>query len=54
MYIHNDFNYTVIEITCDEAFQALWVEIHIAKKSTVICGVIYREHSSPENNSQLL
>ena len=36
MYIHNDFNYTVIERTCDEAFQALWVEIHIAKKSTVI------------------
>ena len=31
MYIHNDFNYTVIERTRDEAFQALWVEIHIAK-----------------------
>ena len=48
MYIHNDFNYTVIERTRDEAFQALWVEIHIAKKSTVICGVIYRQHNSPE------
>ena len=50
MYIHNDFNYTctVIERTCDEAFQALWVEIHIAKTSSVICGVIYRQHNSPE------
>ena len=48
MYIHNDRNYTVIERTCDEAFQALWVSIHIAKKSTVICGVIYRQHNSPE------
>ena len=48
MYIHNDFNYTVIERTCDEAFQGLWVEIQIAKKSTVICGVIYRQHNSPE------
>ena len=48
MYIHNDLNYTVIERTCDEAFQALWVSIHIAKKSTVICGVIYRQHNSPE------
>ena len=34
--------------TCDEAFQALWVSIHIANKSTVICGVIYRQHNSPE------
>ena len=50
MYIHNDFNYTVIERTCDEAFQALWVEIHIAKKYTVICGVICRRHNSPENS----
>ena len=48
MYIHNDFNYTVIERTCDEAFQGLWVEIQIAKLSTVICGVIYRQHNSPE------
>ena len=38
----------VIERTCDEAFQALWVEMHIAKKSTVVCGVIYRQHNSPE------
>mgnify|MGYP006896122226 FL=1 len=50
MYIHNDLNYTVIERTCDEAFQALWVSIHrhIAKNSTVICGVIYRQPNSPE------
>ena len=48
MYIHNYFNYTVIERTCDEAFQALWVSIRIAKKFSVICGVIYRQHNSPE------
>ena len=48
MYIHNDFNCTVIERTCDEAFQGLWVEIQIAKLSTVICEVIYRQHNSPE------
>ena len=33
MYIHNDLNYTVIERRCDEAFQALWVSVHIANKS---------------------
>ena len=38
MYIHNDF----------DLFQGLRVEIQIAKKSTVICGVIYRQHNSPE------
>ena len=48
-YIHKDLNYTVIERTCDEAFQALWFSIHIAKTSTVICGVIYRQHKAQKN-----
>ena len=51
MYIDNDFNYTVIEGTCDETFQALWVSIYIAKKSDVICGVIYRQQQTVEKLS---
>ena len=51
MYIDNDFNYTVIERTCDETFQALWVSIYIAKKSDAICGVIYRQQQTVEKLS---
>ena len=48
MYIDHDLQYTVIEKTSNEAFQSLWVEINFAKKANVICGVLYRQHNSPE------
>ena len=31
-----------------EAFQALWIELESLKGKNVICGVIYRQHNSPE------
>ena len=48
MYIDEDLNYTVIEKASENAFQALWSEIHFPKQANVICGVVYRKHNSPE------
>ena len=48
MYIDSDFQYTIIEKTSNEAFQALWVEIHMKNAANIICGVLYRQHNSPE------
>ena len=48
MYIDKSLDYTVIERTSNEAFQALWTTIHFSDKSDFICGVIYRQHNSPE------
>ena len=33
-------NYNVIETTSTEAFQAIWVEVQLIKKSNIICGAI--------------
>ena len=46
MYIDKIMNYTVIEKTSNEAFQALWIELQFPKQSNIICGVIYRQHNS--------
>ena len=48
MYIDDTLPYKVIEKTANEAFQAVWLEIQLPKKPNVICGVIYRQHNSPE------
>ena len=42
------FKYTVIEECSNEAFQALWIELHLPKHANIICGVVYRQHNSPE------
>ena len=44
-----DSEYTVIEKISKEAFQALWVELHLTKKANIICSVVYRQHNSPEH-----
>ena len=41
-------NYTVLEKTSSGAFQALWIEIEFLQGKSIICGVIYRQHNSPE------
>ena len=41
MYVDSDFKYEVLEKTSNEAFQALWVEIHFTNAANIICGVIY-------------
>ena len=48
MYIDSDINYSIIEKCSNEAFQALWIEIHLTNSTNMICGVIYRQHNSPE------
>ena len=48
MYIDNSLDYTAIERTSNEAFQALWIDIHAENKADITCGVIYRQHNNPE------
>ena len=48
MYIDTSLNYSVIERTSSEASQALWTEIKFDKRTNIICGVLYRQHNSPE------
>ena len=48
MYIDENLKYTIIEKCSNEAFQALWVELHLPKHANIICGVVYRQHNSPE------
>ena len=48
MYINNNLNYTVLEKTSSEDFQALWIEICFSNKKNIICGAIYRQHRCPK------
>ena len=48
MYIDENLKYTIIRKCSDETFQALWVELPLPKHANIICGVIYRQHNSPE------
>ena len=48
MYIDENLKYTIIEKCSNEAFQALWVELHLPKHPNIIRGVVYRQHNSPE------
>ena len=45
---HKSLNYKIIEKTTNGAFQAPWVEIIQAKHANILCGIIYRQHNSPE------
>lgn len=47
MYINDKFKYSVIEKTSNEAFQATWIEIRFENKKNILCGIIYRQHNSP-------
>ena len=46
MYIDETVNYTVIERTYNEAFQALWIELQFAKQRNITCDVIYKQDNS--------
>ena len=48
LYINDSLKYAVIEKTFEEAFQALWIEIQFSRKSNIFCGIIYRQHNSPQ------
>ena len=49
MFIDANVKYRVIEKISLRAFQAFWVELQFEMKSNIICGVIYRQHNSPES-----
>ena len=48
LYINESLKYKVTEKTSNEAFQALWIEIHSSQKCNIICGIVYRQHNSPQ------
>jgi len=49
MFVDENVKYRVIEKISSRAFQALLVELQFELKSNIICGVIYRQHNSPES-----
>ena len=49
LFIDESLNDRVLEKISNEAFQALWVEITFENKKNVICGILYRQHNSPEH-----
>ena len=48
LYINESLKYTVIEKTSNDAFQALWIEIHSSQKYNIICGIVYRKRNIPQ------
>ena len=30
------------------AYQALWIKINLTGKKHIVCGIVYRQHNSPE------
>lgn len=48
MFIDESLDYSVLEKNSNEAFQALWIEINFSHTKNLICGIVYRQHNSPE------
>ena len=49
LFVDETLSCSVLEKTSTESFQALWIEISFVKNKNVICGVLYRQHNSPES-----
>ena len=49
LFVNQSLNYNVLEKISNEAFQALWVEISFVDHKNIICGIIYRQHNSPDD-----
>ena len=49
LFVDETLSYSILEKASTESFQALWIEISFVKKKNVTCGVLYRQHNSPEN-----
>ena len=47
LFIDKSLKYIVLE-TITEAFQALWIEIPFVNHKNIVCGIIYRQHNTPE------
>ena len=48
LFSDENLNYSALEKESHEAFQVLWIEISFSKQKNVICGIIYRQHNSPD------
>jgi exonuclease III len=48
MFIDETLNYHILERVSNEAFQAVWIEILFERRKNIICGIIYRQHNSPD------
>ena len=48
LFVDQSLHYTVLEKTSNEAFQAIWIEISFVNHKNIVCGIIYRQHNSPE------
>ena len=49
LFVDQSLNYSVLEKISNEAFQALWVEISFVDHKNIVCGIIYRQHNSPDD-----
>ena len=49
MYINERLQYSVLEKTSTQSYQALWIEIHSRVNKNIICGIIYRQHNCPKD-----
>ena len=48
MFIDAALDYVILEKTSTTAYQALWIEINLTGKKHIVCGIVYRQHNSPE------
>ena len=48
MFIDAALDYVILEKTSTTAYQALWIKIYPMGKKHIVCGIIYRQHNSPE------
>ena len=48
LFVDQSLHYTVLEKSSNEAFQAIWIEISFVNHKNIVCGIIYRQHNSPE------
>ena len=48
LFVDQSLHYMVLEKTANEAFQAIWIEISFVNHKNIVCGIIYRQHNSPE------
>ena len=48
LFVDQSLDYIVLEKISNEAFQALWIEIYFVSHRNIVCGIIYRQHNSPE------
>ena len=48
LFVDQSLDYMVLEKTCTPDFQALWIEVCFVKQKNLVCGIVYRQHNSPQ------